>query len=65
MLFYPPPPPLFVVVLDDDSSQLPEVLELFSDVTLPIKVDRLMKVRETEPETSTKDVSFILTFVGE
>ena len=33
-------------VLDDDSSQLHEVLELFSDITLPIKVDRLMKVSE-------------------
>ena len=30
--------------MDDDSSQLPEVIELFSDITLPIKVDRLMKV---------------------
>jgi hypothetical protein len=30
--------------LDDDSSQLPEIIELFSDITLPIKVDRLMKV---------------------
>ena len=39
---------LFLVVvhtvLDDDSSQLPEVLELFSDINVPVKVDRLMKV---------------------
>ena len=32
-------------VLDDDSCQLGEVLELFADVTLPLKVDRLMMVR--------------------
>ena len=31
-------------VLDDDSSQLPEVMELFSDINVPVKVDRLMKV---------------------
>ena len=30
--------------MDDDSSPLPEVMELFSDIALPIKVDRLMKV---------------------
>ena len=30
--------------MEDDSSHLPEVLELFSDVTLPLKVDKLIKV---------------------
>ena len=32
------------LVLEDDSSHLHEVLELFSDVTLPLKVDKLIKV---------------------
>lgn len=31
--------------LEDDSSQLDEVKELFSEVTLPLKVDKLLKVR--------------------
>ena len=30
--------------MEDDSSHLHEVLELFSDVTLPLKVDKLIKV---------------------
>jgi hypothetical protein len=30
--------------LEDDSSQLDEIKELFSDVTLPLKVDKLAKV---------------------
>ena len=33
-----------LIVLDDDSSQLPEVMELFADITLPVKVNRLIKV---------------------
>ena len=32
------------VVLDDDSSQLGEVQELFSDITIPLKVGKLIKV---------------------
>lgn len=35
----------YTLVLDDDSSHLSEVLELFSDITLPLKVDKLIKVR--------------------
>ena len=31
-------------MLDDDSSKLSEVLELFSNVTLPLKVEKLIKV---------------------
>ena len=30
--------------LEDDSSQLEEVKQLFSDITLPLKVDKLTKV---------------------
>ena len=36
-------------VLDDDSSKLSEVLELFSNVTLPLKVEKLIKVSEEYP----------------
>jgi len=36
---------VYTLVLDDDSSHLSEVLELFSDITLPLKVDKLIKVR--------------------
>ena len=38
-------------VLDDDSGRLGEITELFSDLTLPVKVEKLVKV------------SFILTGV--
>lgn len=31
-------------VMDDDSGKLAEVVELFSDITLPLKVDKLVKV---------------------
>ena len=30
--------------MDDDSGRLGEVMELFSDVTLPLKVEKLTKV---------------------
>lgn len=35
---------MLTIDLDDDSSQLEEVKELFSSVTLPLKPDKLMKV---------------------
>ena len=31
-------------VMDDDSVKLGEIVELFSDVTLPLKVEKLIKV---------------------
>lgn len=30
--------------MDDDSGKLGEVVELFSDITFPLKVDKLVKV---------------------
>ena len=38
---------LCVSVLDDDSSQLHEIIELFSTMALPLKVDRLIKAGHT------------------
>lgn len=49
-IFFHPHPLLYILVLDDDSSQLPEIIELFSDITLPIKIDRLMKVSQKHLE---------------
>ena len=31
-------------VLDDDSGKLGEIMELFADITLPLKVEKLIKV---------------------
>ena len=46
--FILPSPLLFLLLLcadlEDDSPQLDEVKELFSDITLPLKVDKLAKV---------------------
>ena len=38
-----------VEVMEDDSTKLREVVELFSDLTPPLKVDKLVKVYTTEP----------------
>ena len=36
--------------MDDDSGKLGEVVELFSDITLPLKVDKLVKVSSPSKE---------------
>ena len=35
-------------MLDDDSGKLGEITELFTDVTLPIRVEKLLDVRSTQ-----------------
>ena len=45
------------VDLEDDSSQLEEVTELFSDVTLPFRVDKLLKVVAILPGVSREHCS--------
>ena len=40
-----------LAVLDDDSGKLEEIVELFSDTTPHIKVDKLVKVRQNHNST--------------